>query len=169
MAIAINQLVPLSFRGRFSRSQYIWALVSQLLLLGILMEVVFLLNHWLFADSLDALSAAILEETHGIEAVAGRTKGGQGWLMILLVTGFAVLLISYICAIARRLHDLGYSAVAALFLLIPGANILIPLILMAWPGMKGANRSGPDPLQIVTIRRSDRKPQDDVIDVEEVK
>lgn len=159
MAIAINQLVPLSFRGRFSRSDYIWSLLALMLLLGILVELIAYLGSWLSGGQLDALSEAIISETHGPEVVQNLWGGESRSLLVSATMGvFVVMIYAYVCATVRRLHDLGYSGVAACFILIPIANMIIPFILMAWPGTVGRNRFGADPRQIVTVDRASYHP-----------
>ena len=52
----------------------------------------------------------------------------------------------------RRLHDISYGAVAAVFLIVPGLQIIVLVILGLMPGKKGLNRFGPDPLAVMTVR-----------------
>ena len=55
-------------------------------------------------------------------------------------------------AVVRRLHDISYGAVAAVFLIVPGLQIIVLVILGLMPGKKGLNRFGPDPLAVMTVR-----------------
>ena len=50
------------------------------------------------------------------------------------------------------LHDISYGAVAAVFLIVPGLQIIVLVILGLMPGKKGLNRFGPDPLAVMTVR-----------------
>ncbi|MGN1149281.1 MAG: DUF805 domain-containing protein, partial [Sutterella sp.] len=54
-------------------------------------------------------------------------------------------------AVVRRLHDIGYAGIAALFLIIPGVQLIVLVILGLVPGKKGLNRFGPDPLAVMTL------------------
>lgn len=66
--------------------------------------------------------------------------------------GLLFLAAFLVSAVVRRLHDISYGAVAAVFLIVPGLQIIVLVILGLMPGKKGLNRFGPDPLAVMTVR-----------------
>lgn len=65
-----------------------------------------------------------------------------GSLMFLC---YAPVLLTLLVMARRRLNDLDQSGWLALLMLLPLINILLSLVLLFWPGSKGANRFGPPP------------------------
>ena len=47
----------------------------------------------------------------------------------------------------KRLHDLGHSGWWVVFVYVPYINILYTIYVLFWPGQKGQNAYGPDPLE----------------------
>ncbi len=89
---------------------------------------------WVTTEDIQVTFVASLEE---YVALAG----------LLLAAWF--LLWGYWMLVMRRLHDLGYHGVASLYLLLPGINVIVTLILCVWPGRNGRNRfGGEDPLEV---------------------
>lgn len=128
MTVAVNEIFSLSFKGRASRGAY-----------------------WRTLLALSALAAAGLLPlgsfsgfTDGSAAQKGLQLFMWGWWLFL-----AAFLVS---AVVRRLHDISYGAVAAIFLIVPGLQIIVLVILGLMPGKKGLNRFGPDPLAVMTVR-----------------
>ena len=94
MALAVNEVLTLSFKGRASRRAYWYSMA-------------------VFA-CLFPLTLALLAGILGTE-------------------------------------DSLVQGTAALFLLIPGIQLIVLVLLGCFPGKKGLNRFGPDPLAIMTI------------------
>ncbi len=89
---------------------------------------------WVTTEDIQVTFVASLEE---YVALAG----------LLLAAWF--LLWGYWMLVMRRLHDLGYHGIASLYLLLPGINVIVTLILCVWPGRNGRNRfGGEDPLEV---------------------
>ncbi len=127
MSLAINEIFSLSFKGRASRGAY-WRSLAALAVLA----------------AAGVLTFELLSDfAAGNAAQRGLELFKWGWLALL-----AVFLVS---AVVRRLHDISYEAVAALFLIVPGLQIIVLVILGLMPGKKGLNRFGPDPLAVMTI------------------
>lgn len=63
-------------------------------------------------------------------------------LMVPVLIGFVVVI--WLFSI-QRLHDIGWSGWVTLLLLLPGANLLLIVLLALWPGVAGVNRYGPRP------------------------
>lgn len=82
---------------------------------------------WVTTEDIQVTFVASLEE---YVALAG------------LVLAAWFLLWGYWMLVMRRLHDLGYHGVASLYLLLPGINVIVTLILFVWPGRRGRNRFG---------------------------
>ena len=130
MSVAVNEILSLSFKGRASRGAY-WRTLAALAVLAT--------AGGLALDSLSGLAG-------GGAAQKGLDLLIWGWLLFL-----AAFLVS---AVVRRLHDISYGAVAAVFLIVPGLQIIVLVILGLMPGKKGLNRFGPDPLAVMTVRGS---------------
>ncbi|MFK8017935.1 MAG: DUF805 domain-containing protein [Gammaproteobacteria bacterium] len=75
-----------------------------------------------------------------IGAVAMGLEEGPSFDMVLGVLGLATLIIRVVFAI-KRVHDIEWPGISAAICVIP----LINLLLVFWPGTKGANRYGPPP------------------------
>lgn len=136
MAVSVNEVLTLSFKGRASREAYWCALAVSW---GLLIVAMLLLN---FLPT--AFESLLLE--------GGAKAGVVSMINTTVLGGFMLFQFAYLTAnVVRRLHDISYSGVAALFLLIPGVQIVVLLILGIVPGKKGLNRFGPDPLAIMTI------------------
>ena len=52
-----------------------------------------------------------------------------------------------VAVIAQRCRDVGWSGWAALFVMLPVIGVAIFLVLLFYPGTRGPNRYGPDPLE----------------------
>lgn len=126
MTVAVNEVLTLSPAGRASREAY-----------------------WLAI----ALSLAILAAAGSASGVSSiLPPGALGTGLAILGGALAVFgLLFLIAAVVRRLHDLAYSGVAALFLLIPGVNLICLVALGVLAGSPSFNRFGPSPLVIRTI------------------
>lgn len=68
------------------------------------------------------------------------------WMVIIQFALYVLSFIWLIMLVVRRLHDLGYSAWATLFLLVPVVNVLGLIVLGIIGGIRGKNRFGEDPL-----------------------
>lgn len=127
MSVALNEVLTLSAKGRACREAYWLSLFVALVLY-----------------SLAGLLWGVAAQAGG----AGTVLTAAAALLALAVTVFTV------AAVVRRLHDISYSGAAALFLLVPGVQIVVMVILGLVPGKKGINRFGPDPLAIMTVSDS---------------
>ncbi len=136
MTVSINEVLTLSFKGRVSREAY-WCALA--VFVGLSVVSMLLLNF------LPTAFDKLLIDGRWAEGVLSAVNTTIIGLFMLFQTVFLV------AAVVRRLHDISYSGVAALFLLIPGVQLLLLLLIGAFPGKKGLNRFGPDPLAIMTI------------------
>ena len=136
MAVSVNEVLTLSFKGRASREAY-WCALA--VFVGLSIVSMLLLNF--LPTAFDAL------------LIEGRWAAGALSAVNTTIIGLFMLFqtVFLVAAVVRRLHDISYSGVAALFLLIPGLQLLLLLLIGAFPGKKGLNRFGPDPLAIMTI------------------
>lgn len=80
-----------------------------------------------------------------LPAVTGRSDADV-LAIPLMVAIYAPILITALVLARRRLNDLDLSGWVALLLLVPLANFILVLVLLFWPGSKGANRFGPRPV-----------------------
>lgn len=128
MSVAVNEILSLSFKGRASRGAY-WRTLTALVVLA-------------------AAGGLALDALSGLAVGAAAQKG-----LDLLIWGWLLFLVAFlVSAVVRRLHDISYGAVAAVFLIVPGLQIIVLVILGLMPGKKGLNRFGPDPLAVMTLR-----------------
>lgn len=136
MAVSVNEVLTLSFKGRASRAAYWWSLA---VFVGLSIFSSFLLN---------VLPTAFDSSLTG----EGWGKGAFSALNTALLGLFLLFQMVYLAAaVVRRLHDISYNGAAALFLLIPGVQLIVLILLGCFRGKKGLNRFGPDPLAIMTI------------------
>lgn len=134
MSVAVNEILSLSFKGRASRGAY-WRTLAALAVLA-------------------AAGGLALDSLSGLAGGGAAQKG-----LDLLIWGWLLFLAAFlVSAVVRRLHDISYGAVAAVFLIVPGLQIIVLVILGLMPGKKGLNRFGPDPLAVMTVpvRRTER-------------
>ena len=118
--------------GRLSRAAYGVRLFAFALLVGAGV-LVFL------EQRLDAYVAWVTMRDIQVTLVAGLKE----WIGLALALALALWAFSLLVgAVVGRLHDLGYHGIGALFLLIPGLNVLLVLLLVLWPGREAANRFG---------------------------
>ena len=136
MAVSVNEVLTLSFKGRASREAY-WCALA--VFVGLSIVSILLLN---FLPT--AFETFLLEGHWSAGAVSAVNTTVLGLFLL-----FQIVFLT--AAVVRRLHDISYSGVAALFLLIPGVQLVVLMILGAVAGKKGLNRFGPDPLAIMTI------------------
>ena len=134
MTVAIKEGLTLSPKGRASREAY-WAS----LFVSLILAALFLVLIGLVPNSL----------------TGARPAGFPAWLLqavsgVILLYGAAAA-VYLTAAVVRRLHDIGYAGIAALFLIIPGVQLIVLVILGLVPGTKGLNRFGPDPLAVMTL------------------
>ena len=123
MSVAVNEILSLSFKGRASRGAY-WRTLAALAVLA-------------------AAGGLALDSLSGLAGGGAAQKG-----LDLLIWGWLLFLAAFlVSAVVRRLH-----AVAAVFLIVPGLQIIVLVILGLMPGKKGLNRFGPDPLAVMTVR-----------------
>ncbi len=128
MTVAVNEIFSLSFKGRASRSAY-----------------------WRTLAALGVLAAAGLMARSALSGFAVGNAAQKG--LDLFMWGWMLFLAAFlVSAVVRRLHDISYGAVAAIFLIVPGLQIIVLVILGLMPGKKGLNRFGPDPLAVMTLR-----------------
>lgn len=103
-----------------------------------------------------AAALAVLAAAGGLalDSLSGLAGGGAAQKGLdLLIWGWLLFLAAFlVSAVVRRLHDISYGAVAAVFLIVPGLQIIVLVILGLMPGKKGLNRFGPDPLAVMTVR-----------------
>ncbi len=66
-----------------------------------------------------------------------------------LISGLVTLLFVYpgIAVTVKRIHDLGHSGLLCLFFLVPVINAFFSIYVYYFPGTKGPNKFGPDPLE----------------------
>lgn len=128
MSLAVNEILSFSFKGRASRSAY-WRTL-------IVLSVLSFVGVFVFA----AFSPFEITSTPVRMMVLG-----LAWAYYLTLTACLV------SAVVRRLHDINYSGMAALFLIIPGLQFIMIFVLGFWAGKKGLNRFGPDPLAVMTL------------------
>lgn len=121
------KLLNFSAKGRDSRSDYLLSQVS-----AVALAVV-------FAGAATALRTAAA-------SLAGPAADVLYVISVLPVPVIAWLVVA---SVVRRLHDLGYAGAAAAFVLVPGINVLVWLLLAVWPGIVGLNRFGKDPRIVV--------------------
>lgn len=128
MSVAVNEILSLSFKGRASRGAY-WRTLAALAVLA-------------------TAGGLALDSLSGLAGGGAAQKG-----LDLLIWGWLLFLVAFlVSAVVRRLHDISYGAVAAVFLIVPGLQIIVLVILGLMPGKKGLNRFGPDPLAVMTVR-----------------
>ena len=128
MSVAVNGILSLSFKGRASRGAY-WRTLAALAVLA-------------------AAGGLALDSLSGLAGGGAAQKG-----LDLLIWGWLLFLAAFlVSAVVRRLHDISYGAVAAVFLIVPGLQIIVLVILGLMAGKKGLNRFGPDPLAVMTVR-----------------
>lgn len=128
MSLAVNEILSFSFKGRASRSAY-WRTL-------IVLSVLSFVGVFVFA----AFSPFEITSTPVRMVVLG-----LAWAYYLTLTACLV------SAVVRRLHDINYSGMAALFFIIPGLQFIMIFVLGFWAGKKGLNRFGPDPLAVMTL------------------
>lgn len=87
-------------------------------------------EHYVAWVTTDDIQVTFVTSLEGYALVAGLL-----FLFWLLLWGYWMLVI-------RRLHDIGYHGIASLYLLLPGINALVTLLLCVWPGKNGRNRFG---------------------------
>lgn len=136
MALAVNEVLTLSPAGRASREAYWSAMLVSAVLLALGLILTTLLPNAIrsYAET-GILSADFL----------------SGVSTAVIVLFFTITLVYLTAAVIRRLHDIGYGAGAALFLIVPGVQIVVLILLGCFAGKKGLNRFGPDPLAVMTI------------------
>ena len=118
MSVAVNEILSLSFKGRASRGAY-WRTLAALAVLA-------------------AAGGLALDSLSGLAGGGAAQKG-----LDLLIWGWLLFLAAFlVSAVVRRLHDISYGAVAAVFLIVPGLQIIVLVILGLMPGKKGLNRFG---------------------------
>ena len=84
-----------------------------------------------------------------ISPESGTLSVGLG-LTVLAILSLG-LIIPWIAATVRRLHDIGWSGWIALIGLLPFVGLPVLLVIMAWPGQQGVNRfGGPTGTRIIT-------------------
>ena len=122
-------------RGAFFAGTILFVLLSTLL--SYFVEDGLSFEHyvaWVTTEDIQVTFVASLEEYAALVA-------------LLLAAWF--LFWGYWMLVMRRLHDLGYHGVASLYLLLPGINVIVTLILCVWPGRRGRNRfGGEDPVEV---------------------
>ena len=133
MALAVNEVLTLSFKGRASRRAYWYSMA---------------VFACLFPLTLALLAGILGTEDSLVQGTAGFFSQTAGVLLGMILLAELLFLVA---AVVRRLHDISYSGTAALFLLIPGIQLIVLVLLGCFPGKKGLNRFGPDPLAIMTI------------------
>lgn len=102
---------------------------------------------WMFLAMTNLIGGALMV----VAAVDSNELSGTGSLGITMFGLFGILILGaivpFIAAEVRRFHDQDRSGWFALLNLIPYVGAFIVLVFMAFPGTKGDNRFGPDPLQ----------------------
>ena len=117
------------FEGRGSRSEYWHFMLGYQLLFATLLFVCALFSY--------------------ISPESGTLSVGLG-LTVLAILSLG-LIIPWIAATVRRLHDIGWSGWIALIGLLPFVGLPVLLVIMAWPGQQGVNRfGGPTGTRIIT-------------------
>ena len=105
MSVAVNEILSLSFKGRASRGAY-WRTLAALAVLA-------------------AAGGLALDSLSGLAGGGAAQKG-----LDLLIWGWLLFLAAFlVSAVVRRLHDISYGAVAAVFLIVPGLQIIVLVIL----------------------------------------
>lgn len=100
MSVAVNEILSLSFKGRASRGAY-WRTLAALAVLA-------------------AAGGLALDSLSGLAGGGAAQKG-----LDLLIWGWLLFLAAFlVSAVVRRLHDISYGAVAAVFLIVPGLQII---------------------------------------------
>jgi uncharacterized membrane protein YhaH (DUF805 family) len=107
-----------SFRGRIARQSFLFAVLFQLILLGLMVY-----------QSIQA------GENEDRLVIAGLFSIGVMAFCIWSIVALAI----------KRLHDLDLPGMLFVVLFIPGVNWLALLYLMARPGIQEANEHGPPP------------------------
>lgn len=79
-------------------------------------------------------------------AVVGRLLGGVILMTILLAIGVIAVFLPSVAVAVRRLHDTNASGWWYLLAFVPYIGSFILLVWFCFPGTKGDNRFGPDPL-----------------------
>ena len=140
MTDTFRSIFSLTAAGRAGRGAFFAGTILFFLLSGLLSYFVedgLSFEHyvaWVTTDDIQVTVVASLEE---YAALAG----------LLLAVWF--LFWGYWMLVMRRLHDLGYHGIASLYLLLPGVNVIVTLILCVWPGRRGRNRfGGEDPVEV---------------------
>lgn len=127
MKLALNEMLSFSFKGRTARTPY-WCGLGALALLS-------MIGVGLFSQLFLTAASDMLRQVIYVLA----------WAYFMMLTAWLVSLV------VRRLHDISYSGAAALFLMIPGLQIIMLIVLGLWAGKKGLNRFGSDPLALMTL------------------
>lgn len=133
MADTFRSIFSLTAAGRAGRGAFVLGTLLFLLLSGLLSYLAedgLSFEHyvaWVTTQDIQVTFVASLEE---YAALAG----------LLLAAWF--LFWGYWMLVMRRLHDIGYHGIASLYLLLPGINVIVTLILFVWPGRRGRNRFG---------------------------
>ncbi len=79
-------------------------------------------------------------------ALDSGAEGGHVYVMVLRGLASLAVLLPGLAVAVRRLHDIDKSGWWLLIGIIPFFGALVLLIFYCLPGMRGANRFGPDPL-----------------------
>lgn len=124
------------FRGRASRREY-WGFCATVLLLGALAR---LLDAAVFTGLQLAIPDVPALQRLPLKKLA--EGGGIGPVRILMAL---VFFLPGLALQVRRLHDTSRSAWDYLVLLVPGLGVLILVIWLCLPGVKGPNRYGAPP------------------------
>ena len=118
-----------NFRGRARRREFwMFTLFNTLVYLLLLAVGLVLLGAVIYKSVAEGGDAAEHATAYTL-AVAGLLLLVYGWMLATFLPGLAVRV--------RRLHDISYGAVAAVFLIVPGLQIIVLVILGLMPGKKG--------------------------------
>lgn len=107
-----------SVSGRLSRRIYAWALLF-----------------WTVAFAVPVSAAVQAANDNTALAFAG-----LAFLLIFAVAAWSIAVMSI-----KRLHDAGLPGILVLVLMVPAASLLMLIMIMVWPSVKGPNRHGPEP------------------------
>lgn len=128
---SLRSIVSISSSGRASRSAFFLGTVGFIVAMTLLVS---LFDRYVVYDQYVAWVT-----TADIQVTFVASLGSYAAAFAALFLGW-LLFWGYWMLVIRRLHDLGYHGAASLYLLLPGVNVIVTIILCLWPGRARRNR-----------------------------
>ncbi len=129
------------FNGRARRSEFWWFYLLNAIP-GCCMSW---LAQWKVAKAAELTSSLTLGNSADILAQAESVDTTFTIGMIVFGLISLAMLVPYLAAWTRRLHDVGKSGKLIWLILVCGVGGLVPLVMAIPDGQRGANEYGPDP------------------------